>query len=422
MRFILVFVLVLFINRISAQDDFTKLDLQTYDYYLKGDFRSLEKTGKVMISKGMDYYYLRMRLGITSFNKERYSKAFKHFTKALQFNLLDTISQGYIYDTYQLSGRRNDAELYLESIPLDKRNSFLKSIENNGLTEVYVGSTAIGYDQMLYTSNSLYYESTKTSLGVYAGFENSFSSNFKGEFGYTYYGKTGISYSAAKPTGVNLNFKQNQVYAKLTGLSKYGWEFAGFGQAVFYSNGATQSSIGNRRAASQLKKEFIGGIGLSKNGWNIRAGSNFSYSNFGGSIQIRGEGYITYLPFGNLNLYLTTGGMIQSDKNWGSTYQANGMVGFKTFNFLWVEAGMTKGNSFLSAIEQGVLLNNSFQVPAITAYANFIVLLGKHYSVSVTPIFSQTRMYSYDLNNYTRIDKQTLNGYGCSMKLIYKIK
>jgi tetratricopeptide (TPR) repeat protein len=134
--------------KLSAQNDFKTLDQKSLLYYNKGDYRNLSSTADVMFSQGMDYYYLRMRLGITAFNKQLYSSAIIHFNKALEFNSLDTISQEYIYYSYLYSGRNADAGLYLESIPQDKKSSKLKSINKPGLQQFYVGSGISGCDSL----------------------------------------------------------------------------------------------------------------------------------------------------------------------------------------------------------------------------------------------------------------------------------
>lgn len=411
-----------FSANLSAQTDFNTLDKKSYDYYIKGDYKNLKKTADSMFSQGIDYYYLRMRLGILAYNKQQYSDALRHFTKALEFNSSDTISREYIYSSYLFSGRKADANLYLESIPRDNKNTTLKSIDKPGLSEIYIGSSAEGYDVTLYGLNNLNYEAVKNSLSFHAGFESFLSGRFKGTFAYTNYRKAGTVYSASNPAGTDLNFTQNQVYVKLTGYIFPGWEFSGFGHVAFYSDITPHAQMGNGRSTNQTVTEHLWGVGISKNGWEIRTGANLSISNFSNSNQIRGEGYLTWLPSGNLNLYLTSGGMYQSDKNWGETYQLSQEIGFKIFKSLWLESGIVKGNSFLYARIQGYMMNNSFQIPATIIYGNIIILPEKQFSITVTPFYAENQSYSWDLNAYTRTDKLTLNSFGCAIKLIYKNK
>jgi hypothetical protein len=423
MRIILVLVIILgFAFDVSAQSDFITLDKKTYDYYLRGDYANLKKTADTMFSRGMDYYYLRMRLAITCYNKELYHNALYNFAKALEFNSLDTVSQQYIYNSYLLSGRKADAAIFLESIPDNRKNNALKSAVNPLSSELILGSSFAGYDVILYETNSLEYEARKSNSAINAGFETRMGRRFLGTFIYTNFSKSGTEYSPSNPAGRDINFNQNQVYARLTGFLFPGWEISGFGHFAFYSDLITQGPPGYRRTIKQPVTEFLCGGGISKNGWRIRSGANFSLSNFSNSNQIRGEAYLTWLPFGNLKFYLTSGWMGQTDVNWGGTYQVNQEISLRLFKFLWLESGIINGNSFLYARDQGFLLNNSFLIPETTIYGNLIILPGKRLSITLTPFFTQNHNYSWDLNTYNRSNMLVANSFGGSIKIIYKNK
>jgi tetratricopeptide (TPR) repeat protein len=407
-----------------SQSDMITLDMKTYEYYVKGDYKNLMNTGDSMLSNGIDYYYLRMRMGILAFNKQRYANAFRHFSKAIEFIPLDTISREYIYSSFLLAGRYTDAGLYHEKIPWDLKSHILKMLKEPGLSVVYVGSTASVYDQTLYKTNDLFYEAVESSLSINTGIEGYLSTHFKGNVALTNFRKTGTYYSSYYPSGTDIEFSQNQVYGKLTGCIFPGWEFSGFSHLAFYKNGSDPQNMGNNAELNQTKTEYNFGLGVTKNGWKIRSGVNFSYSNFSNfnsSKQARVEGFVTYLPLANLNLYLTTGGMYQIDNNWGETYQINQELGFKALNFLWFETGFIMGNSFLYARDQGLVLNNSYQIPAATAYGNFVFLLGKQFTATLTPFYCKYQIYSWDLNNYSRTDRQLINSLGGTVKLTYKI-
>lgn len=414
--------LLVFSANMFAQRDFVTLDKQSYDYYLNGDYRNLKKTADTLFSQGIDYYYLRMRLGVLAYNNQLYFNALTHFSKALEFNSLDTVSMEYIYFSYLFSGRDADAKLYLKSIPSENRNSMLSSLVKRGSSVYFAGSTVSGSDVTLYETNSLYYESVKSSLGFYAGFESFLSDNVKGSLVYTNYRKTGTVYSGITPSGTDLDFTQNQVYANLTGYFLKGWGFSVFGQAAFYPDIFVQRPIGTIPLSYPTTAVYLGGAGLIKTGWKIRAGTNISFSNLSGSNQARGEAWVTYLPFANLNLYFTSGGMLQTDNIWGETYQINQELGFKVNKFIWFESGIVKGNSYLYARNEGYLLNNSFQIPLTTIYSNITFLAGDHFSIKISPFFNENAVYSWDMNTYTRTDKISVNSFGGTIKLTYKNK
>jgi hypothetical protein len=407
---------------LSAQSSFKSLDARTYDYYLKGDLKNLEKTADTLFTRGIDYYYLRIRLAITAFNNQRYSIAVKHFKKAVEFNSTDTVSTEYIYNSYLFSGREADANLYLRLVPSEKRNRTLKLIGKPVLSEIFAGSSASFYNVPYYQLTDLnsMYEALQNSFSINAGLESYLSGKFKGTFAYTNFRKSGIVYSRPFPSGTNINFIQNQVYAKLAGYVFPGWEFSGFGHIVFYSDATTRIRSQPGISAKNTNFEYLGGLEISKIGWKIRTGANISLSNFSNSGQIRSETYLTWMPAGNLNLYITSGWMGQTDKLWGGTYQINQEIGFKISNSLWFETGIVAGNSFLYARNQGYIMNNSFLIPAKTIYGNIIILPGKHFSITLNPLYTENQNYSWDLNIYTRTGKVTHNSFGTLIKLIYK--
>jgi hypothetical protein len=413
-------ILMFFGANMNAQNNFIALDKKSYDYFIRRDYENLKKTADTMFSNGIDYYYLRMRLGILSFNKQLYNLSFKHFSKANEFNSADTASITYIYYSYLYSGRKADASLYLKSIPADKKSPVLKSPKLSGLTEVFAGSSAAAYDVTLYRSNSLYYEAVKSNLDIYAGFEGLLSGRFSGKFALTRYRKTGTVYSSAHASGADLNFIQNQIYASVSGYLLPGWEFSGFSHIAFYTDPVPTTSSGTVNPAYKAITEYLAGIGIAKNLWKIRTGANFSLSNFSNSNQIRSEAHLTCLPFSNLNFYFTSGGMYQYDSNWGGTYQINGEIGFKILSSLWLESGIINGNSFLSARNQGFTMNNSFMIPATTIYGNIIILPGKKFSITVTPFYVREEAYSWNLNTYIRTNKLSLNSFGGAIKIVYK--
>lgn len=424
MQFLLI-ILALFLTfsgELDAQSDFESLNERSYNYYLKGDLRNLEKTADTMFLKGIDFYYLRMRLAIISFNNQHYSSALKHFNRAIEFNFLDTVSGEYIYKSYLFSGRKNDAILYLESIPPGKKNNALRSIKKPGLSEIFINSTFVGYDVETYPPDNLNYTyaALKNSLSFQAGIESFFSARFKGTFAYTNFRKEGMLYSSRFPSGTDLKFIQNQLYTKLTYCVFPGWEFSGFGHFIIFSDTTTRTQSGSGMLFNQSGLEYIGGIGISKNGWKIRAGANMSMSNFANTNQIRGEAYLTWLPSGNLNFYLTSGWMGQTDDIWGGTYQINQELGFKVLKSLWVELGLVNGNSFLYARNLGYLINNSFQIPANTLYGNIIILPANHLSITLTPFYVENINYSWDIDSYTRVNKLENKSFGGTIKFTYK--
>lgn len=406
---------------IYAQNDFNSLDIESYNYFLKGDYENLRKTAEKQFGLGYDYYYLRMRLGILAYFNQDYSTAFEHFNKAITFNNDDPISNEYIYHCYLYSGRYSDAQLFISNLSNDQKTDYLKYLSSK---DNYKFSTSFSFSSNDFKdmpSNYLYYEAIKKSLSFNLGSEIYLSNNSKLNLLYTNFQKTGKFYNYFEPTGIDKTFQQNQLYSKFTFLSFPGLEFFAYGHFAFYSiKNYKLNQNNNLITRNQNKSENSFGLGLSKNYWHLRISNNISFSNFGNSNQTRGEISLTYLPNSNLNLYTTTTAMYQKDKNWGNTYFIAQDLGFKTFDNLWIETGASFGNSYLFTFLQGLSMNNSYTIPAFSLYLNGVFLLNNNFILNITPYFSQKTNYSWDLLNHNYYDKIKTNSNGVSLSIIYK--
>lgn len=89
--------LLLVTNKGFAQEDkdktdFSKTDSTSYALFLDANWLELKKLGNIMLHNGMDYPYLRARLGTAYFYLNNYTESIKHFAKALEMNPYDQYS------------------------------------------------------------------------------------------------------------------------------------------------------------------------------------------------------------------------------------------------------------------------------------------------------------------------------------------
>lgn len=94
------------------------VDAKTYDYFVKSDWENLTETGRNAIDAGIDFYYLRLRMGISYYSRKNYMSAIPHFEKALYFKNRDTLTLEYLYYSYLFSGLKSDANITAEKFPL----------------------------------------------------------------------------------------------------------------------------------------------------------------------------------------------------------------------------------------------------------------------------------------------------------------
>jgi len=110
---IAIFAFSLFLNTNSYSQEtlnFTNVDKQTYDYYLAKDWSNVISVGENAISQNIDYFYLRMRLGIAYYERKEYEKSAKNFKKALEFNDGDELTSEYLYYSYIFTQKYAEAE------------------------------------------------------------------------------------------------------------------------------------------------------------------------------------------------------------------------------------------------------------------------------------------------------------------------
>ncbi|MBU1009156.1 MAG: hypothetical protein KKD74_03365 [Bacteroidetes bacterium] len=89
--------------------DFRSADSLTYQLYQQAHWRPLRKAGKEVLSSGIDYQYLRARLGYANFATGNYIGAEKHFSRALGFNAYDEFSQAMLYYSLKATLKHTEA-------------------------------------------------------------------------------------------------------------------------------------------------------------------------------------------------------------------------------------------------------------------------------------------------------------------------
>lgn len=89
--------------------DYKKLDSITYAAYVNQNWEKVIYAGNIALNKNIDYYYLRMRMGMAAYFLGRYPEAADYFEKALLFNPKGQTAQLYLYNAYKLLGKNTKA-------------------------------------------------------------------------------------------------------------------------------------------------------------------------------------------------------------------------------------------------------------------------------------------------------------------------
>ncbi len=89
-----------------AQDtlNFKMVDATTYQSYVDKDWNKVIEVGNKALKQDIDYYFLRMRLGIAYYEKTNYRKSIIHFEKAMDMNNEEVVATEYLYYAYKNIG------------------------------------------------------------------------------------------------------------------------------------------------------------------------------------------------------------------------------------------------------------------------------------------------------------------------------
>jgi hypothetical protein len=110
----------------GAQDkkSFLYYDSLTYAMYEQSDWRSLTGEGRKALNQGYDYYYMRMRVGISLYERRQYLYAISHFRKALEFSEGDPVATSYLYYSWLFSGEPLTASAVASDMPYERKKRF----------------------------------------------------------------------------------------------------------------------------------------------------------------------------------------------------------------------------------------------------------------------------------------------------------
>jgi hypothetical protein len=90
---------------------FQQIDSLSYKSYVNGDWKKTLEYARIGFQSGVDYYYLRMRAGVSELNLHKPVQASTCFRKALEFNQNDPIALEYLYASLLSTGDLAEARL-----------------------------------------------------------------------------------------------------------------------------------------------------------------------------------------------------------------------------------------------------------------------------------------------------------------------
>jgi hypothetical protein len=346
--------------------DFKTVDYKTYGYYINQKWDSLIFLGELAIDLDIDYYYLRVRLGVAYYEKQKYLAACKHFQQALIFDSQSDFAMLYLYKSYIQLGREAEARLLFKSfskalksetkIPesyfvsqvyaeggylFSNNESKNKDIDLDGDANIY-GETALSKDKYFFHFGLQHDIGKKVSI-------------------YHAYNNLTINYSRivkgfnTEQVSSDIIIRQQEYYINAEWFMK-----KGFSLSPAFHLLSLKYTTNDIKADTNMRKH-VASLALSKRFTNTQVSLFGTYSDFEESMQIQAGLLLTVYPFSNLKFYSTTGvvnknnftdnsppgngkkGNNATKRTVSSSFVFSELLGVKFYKNNWLEISATYG-------------------------------------------------------------------------------
>lgn len=346
----------------QVEQGFVYYDSITRALYLDGSWSELTEQGKEALKKGIDYYYLRMRIGVAAYENENYARAIAHFKRALEFNSADAAASEYLYYSYLFSGRELEAGKVAGGSPAAVR----RKLSYN--TRSPVRSFSLNVTGSFIHDGSIIDEFSPPGDPA-AGGSQSVTRRYR-HLGASLEHEAGTSVLLTHSAGFLV---KNYLYWSRENTESKLVEDARHTQFQYYLSGRilvgrglfavpslhylnvrvpTEAVITGRGRSSMMIEQYVHlhdfafDLALDKNTGMIRTGISAGYSNINEMQHLQGGLLLGLFPAGNLNLYSITditryyelfSG--SSAGRWVITQEA----GFRVLPGLWIEIKGARG-------------------------------------------------------------------------------
>lgn len=392
----IVFLLLLFSMQARAQQTLTwaRADSLTYAQYLAKDYRALERTANAALNDGIDFFYLRMRLGIAFYEQKNYEAALPHFKRAYAMSPADSTALEYLYYSYLFTGRTEEALTVAE-------NGTFQFREKLGLHEKKLDAVAVSAGVST-TDNIAANEHNRF-------FEPGFAYSETQLNGATAYGQVLIQHTrrtrfhfsnaAMLIHTTSTDIIQHDTVRQSQSFTNMHFQY-NFGLTYRYANGALLAGgLGYYKVTNSTLAPLLPPPGApprpnsfteettSYNGFllSLTASRRFRYfepslsvnvSNLNGTAQQQGEATFTYYPFGNLRFYtVSKGALLHNDGQ--LQYVAAQSIGGRILPWWWYELHGSIGNHANYVTANGFVTYNSLDAVKLVAGGDFRFFAGK---------------------------------------------
>lgn len=386
----------------QIKPDPKEVDVKTYSLYTAGKWGELTEECEKAISKGVDFFYLRLRAGIAYYNLKNYISAIPHFEKAMKYSPADLLTIEYLYYSYLFSGRESDVLSLVSVMPSTLKKKF--DVDEKFIYGVYMegGYTVNGDFSDQKKKNKLSPSGVSGEQVVYNngtyidfGLMHQLGKNVKVFHSYNNISVSGTKQIFTQSDGqkdFDIKIRQNEYYLNVNFRLAGGFDLT---TAFHYLNvryddydvdyGSSQTKYTLTKNTSD---DFAALLSLSVYTGHFKLALKNSLANLNRATQVQNTAQIIFFPLGNLNLYTVTDATVLSGRNWGdSKFISNGIldqkIGWKVFDNLWMEAGYTFGYIYNYLESDAFIVFNNVDRISNRASLNFIVPVSRHIGLSL---------------------------------------
>lgn len=397
------------------------VDSLTYRLYLEGKFDSLDRVGHNALASGIDFPYLRLRMGISAVTGSNYVQAIQHLKSARIGLPNNTINDAYLWRAHQYMGWTDEANA-LGLRPGSERFR----IEHISMSASYILSNNQSKNSALDILGNGSYASTTR-------FNNGFIRSFQARAGM---GKNvhikllGTVNSMESESEIRIQSPNNtnpliysiprtstQVFGEFGYQLNGNWGFAlGFHQLTQqYDYVDTRyEALSNRYdAVLHLRRlqSILGSVQATYTKGHTKWTLGVSSANLDSSQQRQADLGVEWYPLGNLNLYLIgRASLLNTGAGWKPLGFAK--IGAKVLSRLWIEGFCLSGQLRNSQAGNGSVVFNLPNDASLFAGTSLLVPVGSFVwglNYSVMPMKAASFMLSSDNLNVSSTPYTYLN-------------
>jgi hypothetical protein len=344
--------------RAQSGMNYASVDSTSYAMYASGNWKALSKYGKKSISDGMDFPYLRQRMGYANYMRGNFSSAEKNYRVALKSDSYNQSALYFIALSNENLNRGAIANYYgkkmndsLATVLGLKKHALINSFDMEGGGKFpandlrqNAGIFRIGIGSQLSWRWSLYQSVTVFGQNVYDNqLDNTHPHPWIHIGQRSYYGR--LNFQAFSHLGFWMAYEGISIKSQTNDPPQ--------------QQNQNGPPMGPRPVIviSEFNSIFLGGFNYSFSHLNLQGEFANAFSKSGNFSQATFS--FMYMPFGNLNFYLRSSSYFQFS-NSTMNFVESPFVGIHPFKKVWMETGISIGK-FNDLLEgQGLYFQNMY--------------------------------------------------------------